>query len=174
MHWSTCPPSKDPPRPLRAQIGPVTIIIDGLEQIADESASSLRWLPATLPARCSLLLSAALGSRAAKSVAQRGWEQTVTMQMLTKPMKRNLIEKYLERLHKTFEEDVMKELVDAEQTDVRNHTVAVAVAVAAAEAPRTHPARTPHAPRTHPARTPHAQLLSPDSPAGRRTRSSST
>ena len=112
-------PHLDPPHLERAlpQVGPVTIIIDGLEQIADENASNLRWLPATLPPRCSLLLSAALGSRAAKAVAQRGWEQTVTMQMLTKPMKRNLIENYLERLHKTFEEDVMKELVEAEQTD---------------------------------------------------------
>lgn len=41
----------------------------------------------------------------------------MTMQKLTRPMKANLIETYLTRLHKKLEVEVLNKLVKAEQTD---------------------------------------------------------
>ncbi|MBS1911123.1 MAG: ATP-binding protein [Bacteroidetes bacterium] len=53
---------------------PLTIIIDGLDQLPDRS-QDLRWLPQELPRMVRLIVSATTGSRAFDVACRRGWQQ---------------------------------------------------------------------------------------------------
>ena len=95
---------------------PVVIVIDGLDQLTDPAAASLKWLPATLPPNCSLIVSTSSGTEAHKSLARRGWKHQVAMPALSLPMKNLVIKKYLGHLRKVLEQDVMQLLIQAKQT----------------------------------------------------------
>ena len=94
----------------------VVILIDGLDQLSDPVAATLRWLPATLPANCSLILSTSAGTPSAAALPRRGWKRTLHMPPLTEAMKVLFLERYLGHLRKGLEKDVLGVLTGAKQT----------------------------------------------------------
>ena len=91
-------------------------MIDGLDQLSDPVAATLRWLPATLPANCSLILSTSAGTPSAAALPRRGWKRTLHMPPLTEAMKVLFLERYLGHLRKGLEKDVLGVLTGAKQT----------------------------------------------------------
>jgi hypothetical protein len=94
----------------------VVILIDGLDQLSDPVAATLRWLPSTLPANCSLILSTSAGTPSSAALPRRGWKHTLQMPPLTEAMKQLFIEQYLGHLRKGLEKEVLGELMSARQT----------------------------------------------------------
>ena len=94
----------------------VVILIDGLDQLSDPVAATLRWLPSTLPANCSLILSTSAGTPSSAALPRRGWKHTLQMLPLTEAMKQLFIEQYLGHLRKGLEKEVLGELMSARQT----------------------------------------------------------
>ena len=94
----------------------VVILIDGLDQLSDPVAATLRWLPTTLPANCSLILSTAAGTPSAAALPRRGWKHTLQMPPLTEAMKQLFLERYLGHLRKGLEKQVLAVLIGAQQT----------------------------------------------------------
>ena len=69
-----------------------------------------------MPSNCSIVLTCNPTSAAAKGAKKRGWDKTVKMKPLSVKEKREIIVTYLALVHKTFEDDVLKMICNAEQT----------------------------------------------------------
>lgn len=101
---------------LACETTPVTILIDGIDQLEDPMASQLHWLPAELPRNCSLILSTSKEAPCYAATQQRGWTDAVMIAKLPNDEKETLAVKTLEINHKTLEPHMLIMLSRAKQT----------------------------------------------------------
>lgn len=90
---------------LAAKLAPLTVLLDGLDQLRDQSSASLTWLPTCVPANCSLIISASSGSSLDAALVRRGWDGLgCTVPPLAQEEREGLVGSYLSLVNKTLEE----------------------------------------------------------------------
>lgn len=95
---------------------PVTILIDGIDQLNDPMASQLHWLPTELPRNCSLILSTSKEAPCFGATQQLAWNDVIMLPKLSANDKEEITVRVLEINHKTIEPHMLIMLSKAKQT----------------------------------------------------------
>ena len=101
-------------RACRATEDMVTIIIDGVDQLADAAARTLRWLPERIPDNCSLILTTTNADL--RVFRLRGWNELVTMPPLQDTYKGVFTRQYMKHAAKNIDAAVVEILERAPAT----------------------------------------------------------
>ena len=101
---------------IAAKEAPLTILLDGLDQLRDPASAALTWLPTGVPSNCSLILSSNSGTPLDGSLVRRGWDAAFCpIPPLDQDERETLAKSYLKLVNKTLEPHQLLMLTRARQ-----------------------------------------------------------
>jgi len=91
----------------------VVLIVDALNQLADQAGRELDWLPSRLPQNVRMIVST-LPGRAQQDLESRGWS-CLTVEPLSVAERRQLVGEYLQQYTKTLDEPRVRRITQCPQ-----------------------------------------------------------